>query len=76
VLSTILPTFFTYKRHIEPQEEGHQYPLLTTPCLYIGEKNCLFVGVGTQKSLLQREKMCLLGADHGKAFLLLKLPSL
>jgi len=40
------------------------------------EKNCSLVRVSIQKKLLQKEEMCLLDADHGKAFLLLKLPSL
>jgi hypothetical protein len=53
--STILSTFSTYKKHLEPQEEGHQCLLLITPCLYMGEKNCSLVGVSTQKSLLQKE---------------------
>lgn len=58
---TKLPTLFVYRKHIKPPRQKNKlltpFPIHTI--IQIDEKNCLLINISTQKSLWQKEEICL-----------------
>jgi hypothetical protein len=52
--------------YVKLKEEGHQCPLLPTPCWHINEKTCSHVIINTQKPFELEGETCLFGTNCDK----------